>query len=94
MILESAITDVLCIILSFSLIGALKYDETGNLNGSIEIATMLLEIGESLGVAALIGIAAGILWPSLESGASLSQLDIYHHCVRICGVWLCGFHWL
>ena len=62
LILESAITDVLCIILSFSLIGALKYDETGNLNGSIEIATMLLEIGESLGVAALIGIAAGILW--------------------------------
>ena len=55
LILESAITDVLCIILSFSLIGALE-------KGSVEINTMLQGIGASLGVAALLGIAAGVLW--------------------------------
>ncbi len=55
LILESAITDVLCIILSFSLIDALA-------KGSVEIDVMLQGIGASLGVAALLGIAAGILW--------------------------------
>lgn len=55
LILESAITDVLCIILSFSLIDALE-------KGSVDVGTMLGGIGMSFGVAALLGIAAGILW--------------------------------
>ena len=53
-ILESAITDVLCIILSFSLLSGLE-------KGAVEIGPLLSGIGASLGVAALIGMAAGIL---------------------------------
>ena len=55
LILESAITDVLCIILSFSLLSGLE-------KGAVELGPLLSGIGASLGVAALIGMAAGILW--------------------------------
>jgi potassium/hydrogen antiporter len=55
LVLESAITDVLCIILSFSLIQTME-------SGTVEVGSMVLGIGTSLGVAALLGIAAGILW--------------------------------
>ena len=58
LILESAITDVLCIILSFSLIKALE-------SGQVQVSTMLTGIGMSLGVAALLGFAAGLIWLQL-----------------------------
>ena len=58
LILESAITDVLCIILSFSLIKALE-------SGNVQVGTMLSEIGMSLGVAALLGFASGLIWLQL-----------------------------
>jgi cell volume regulation protein A len=58
LILESAITDVLCIILSFSLIKALE-------SGNVQVGTMLSEIGLSLGVAAILGFASGLIWLQL-----------------------------
>ena len=58
LILESAITDVLCIILSFSLIKALE-------SGQVQVSTMLTGIGMSLGVAALLGFAAVLIWLQL-----------------------------
>lgn len=55
LILESALTDVLCIVLTISLLKAAVSDEVNS-------GKIALDILSSLGFAALIGLASGYLW--------------------------------
>ena len=57
LLLESAITDVLCLVIGLSLLDVMK---TGA--SSVNINSILSTIGESFAYAALVGIGAGLLW--------------------------------
>lgn len=55
LVLESALTDVICIVLSFAFLQSIE-------QGSFDIRTVFGQIGISLSIAVLIGLVGGVIW--------------------------------
>lgn len=58
LVMESALTDVICIVLTFALLGSM-------LTGGISVYGISLQVLKSLGFAAVVGILGGFFWLSV-----------------------------
>ncbi|MCB0350647.1 MAG: cation:proton antiporter [Bdellovibrionales bacterium] len=58
LVMESALTDVICIVLTFALLESM-------LSGGISVYGISLQVLKSLGFAALVGIVGGLFWLSI-----------------------------
>jgi len=55
LVLESALTDVICIVLTFALVGSMQ-------SGALSISGISVQVLKSLGFAAVVGVLGGFIW--------------------------------